>query len=140
MGRLLFAENGALGASNPLETERPAPDLQRYRAGAAPGGPVTKNRTFYDAAGEQKHSRWLEDSFINSAAAASLNKLTGIGACLTNWNSRGATPCRRHSTTLRILMSSRGTAFRCKAGVGGIPPGPAAPVCVPCALGVADRG
>jgi len=76
----VFVENGALGARNSLETERAAPDLQRYRAGLALGGPIVKNRTFYYVAGEQEHSRSLEDSLISPAVAGTINNILATGA------------------------------------------------------------
>src|SRR5260370_41806700 len=45
----VFLQNGALNARNPFETERAAPDLQRYRIGTSQGGPIVKDRTFYYA-------------------------------------------------------------------------------------------
>jgi len=75
----IFAENGALGARNPLETERTAPHLQRYRTGVALGGPVIKNRTFYYAAAEQEHSRSLDDSFVGPAVAGAINGVLAAG-------------------------------------------------------------
>jgi outer membrane receptor protein involved in Fe transport len=70
-----FIENGALGARNPFETERAAPDLQRYRIGVALGGPIVRNRTFYYAAFEQEHSGSLEDTFIPDSVAESVNNI-----------------------------------------------------------------
>jgi hypothetical protein len=75
----VFLENGALGARNPFETERSAPDLHRYRMGDALGGPIVRNRTFYYAAFEQEHSRSLEDSFINPLVATAINNLLDTG-------------------------------------------------------------
>jgi hypothetical protein len=49
----LFIENGSLNARSPFETEREKPNLHRYRTGAALGGPIIKNRTFYYVAFEQ---------------------------------------------------------------------------------------
>src|SRR5713101_6062007 len=46
----LFLQNGALNARNPFEAERATPSLHRYRTGAALGGPVVKDRTFFYAA------------------------------------------------------------------------------------------
>lgn len=71
----VFVENGALGARKPFEAERAAPDLHRYRTGAALGGPLIRNRTFYYAAFEQEHSRSLEDSLITPALADAINSI-----------------------------------------------------------------
>jgi len=71
----VFLESGALGARSPFETERAAPELHRYRAGAALGGPIVRNRTFYYAAFEQEHSRSLDDSFVSPAVSGAINSL-----------------------------------------------------------------
>jgi hypothetical protein len=78
----VFLQNGALDARNPFETERAAPDLHRYRTGAALGGPIVKDRTFYYAAFEQEHSRSLEDSFINPGVAGAIDRILASGAFL----------------------------------------------------------
>jgi outer membrane receptor protein involved in Fe transport len=75
-----FLENGAVNARNPFETESATPSLHRYRAGAALGGPIVRNRTFYYAAFEQEHSRSLEDSFLNPALVATINGILVGGA------------------------------------------------------------
>ncbi len=76
----VFLQNGALDARNPFETDRVAPDLHRYRTGAALGGPIVKDRTFFYAAFEQEHSRSLEDSFINPAVAGAVDRMLAGGA------------------------------------------------------------
>ncbi len=76
----VFIENGAVGARSPFESERAAPDLNRYRTGAALGGPIVRNRTLYYAAFEQEHSRSLEESFINPAVAGTINSILGSGS------------------------------------------------------------
>jgi DNA-binding FrmR family transcriptional regulator len=43
----LFAQDGALNARDPFETESGKPSFRRFRAGFALGGPVVKDRTFY---------------------------------------------------------------------------------------------
>ena len=73
----LFLQNGALNARNPFEAERAAPDLHRYRIGSSQGGALVKDRTFYYVALEQEHNRALEDSFINPAVAAAVNRILG---------------------------------------------------------------
>jgi hypothetical protein len=74
----VFAQNGALDARNPFETENTAPQLHRYRVGAALGGPIVKDRTFSYAAFEQEHNRALDDSFLNPSIVAAVNRvLTG---------------------------------------------------------------
>src|SRR5258706_1555265 len=76
----VFAGNGALDARDPFQTESAAPSLHRYRAGAALGGPIVHDRTFYYAAFEQEHSRSLEDSFISPALAGAINRRLALGA------------------------------------------------------------
>jgi hypothetical protein len=75
----LFLQNGALNARNPFEAENATPNLHRYRSGAAVGGPIVKDRTFFYAAVEQEHSRSLEDSFIAPALAAAINRILAGG-------------------------------------------------------------
>ena len=75
----LFLQNGALNARNPFEAEHATPNLHRYRTGAALGGPIVKDRTFFYAAVEQEHNRSLEDSFIAPASAAAINNILAAG-------------------------------------------------------------
>ena len=56
-----------------------APSLHRYRAGAALGGAILRDRTFYYAAVEQEHSRSLEDSFLSPSLVASVNHVLAAG-------------------------------------------------------------
>ena len=76
----LFLENGLLNARNPFEAGSATPNLHRYRTGAALGGPIVKDRTFYYAAFEQEHSRSLEDSFIGPTLVAAVNRILASGA------------------------------------------------------------
>lgn len=76
----VFAGNGALDARDPFQAEPARPSLHRYRTGAALGGPVVHDRTFYYAAFEQEHSRSLEDSFIDPALAGAINRILALGA------------------------------------------------------------
>ncbi len=75
----VFLQNGALDASNPFEAEHAAPSLHRYRTGAALGGPIVKDRTFFYAAVEQEHNRSLEDSFVAPTAATAINRILAAG-------------------------------------------------------------
>jgi hypothetical protein len=70
----LFAQNGATNARQPFEAESQPPNLHRYRLGLALGGPIVKDRTFYYAGFEQEHNRSLEDSYVNPAAVAAINR------------------------------------------------------------------
>jgi hypothetical protein len=76
----LFLQNGALNARNPFEAEHAAPILHRYRTGAALGGPIVKDRTFFYVAFEQEHNHSLEDSFIAPALSAAINHILATGA------------------------------------------------------------
>src|SRR6267378_4401880 len=64
----LFAQDGALNAREPFESDPAKPSFRRFRAGAALGGPILKDRTFYYAAAEQEHNRGEAGSDIDSAA------------------------------------------------------------------------
>src|ERR1035438_1558120 len=70
----------ALNARNPFEAEHATPSLHRYRTGAALGGPIVKDRTFFYAAIEQEHNRSLEHSFITPASAAGVRQIRGTSA------------------------------------------------------------
>jgi Carboxypeptidase regulatory-like domain/TonB dependent receptor len=76
----LFVQNGSLNARNPFEAERATPNVHRYRAGVALGGPIIKDRTFYYAAFEQEHNRGQEDSFISPSVATAINRILAGGA------------------------------------------------------------
>ncbi len=76
----LFAQDGALNARDPFETESGKPSFRRYRAGFALGGPLVKDRTFYYVAAEQEHNRGQSGSDINPAAASALNAFLATGA------------------------------------------------------------
>jgi len=73
----LFASNGTLNAREPFEAEKGSPNLHRYRAGIALGGPIVHDRTFYYAAFEQEHSRSREDSYISPQLASAINRVLG---------------------------------------------------------------
>jgi len=75
----LFVQNGSLNARNPFETESVPPELHRYRAGLALGGPIVRNRTFYYAAFEQEHNRALDDAFFGPGVAAAVNRALAGG-------------------------------------------------------------
>jgi hypothetical protein len=76
----LFAQGGALNARDPISNETSKPDLSRYRAGFAIGGPLVKERTFYYAAFEQEHARGETASDIDPAAGAAVNNFLSTGA------------------------------------------------------------
>src|SRR6266481_596036 len=76
----LFAQDGALDARDPFETESGKPSFRRFRAGFALGGPVIKDTTFYYAALEQEHNRGQIGSDIDATAASTINAFLATGA------------------------------------------------------------
>jgi hypothetical protein len=76
----LFVQDGALNARDPFETELGKPSFRRFRAGAALGGPIVKDRTFYYAAAEQEHNRGQAGSDIDPAVVSSINTFLASGA------------------------------------------------------------
>src|SRR5712675_933309 len=76
----LFAQDGALNARDPFESDPAKPSFRRFRAGAALGGPVVKDRTFYYAAAEQEHNRGQAGSDINPATVSTINAFLATGA------------------------------------------------------------
>jgi hypothetical protein len=76
----LFAQDGALNARDPFETEPRKPYFRRFRAGFALGGPVVKDRTFYYIAAEQEHNRGQIGSDIDPAVSSVLNPFLAAGA------------------------------------------------------------
>jgi outer membrane receptor for ferrienterochelin and colicin len=75
----IFAQDGALNAREPFETEPGKPSFRRFRAGFALGGPVVKGRTFYYAAVEQEHNRGQIGSDIDPAVASTINAFLATG-------------------------------------------------------------
>src|SRR5258706_10008776 len=76
----LFAQDGGLNAREPFEADPAKPSFRRFRAGAALGGPIVKDRTFYYAAAEQEHNRGQAGSDIDPAVASSINTFLASGA------------------------------------------------------------
>jgi hypothetical protein len=76
----LFAQDGALNARDPFETQSGTPSLRRFRAGFALGGPIVKGETFYYTAIEQEHNRGQIGSEVDPAVASSLNAFLATGA------------------------------------------------------------
>ncbi len=76
----LFAQDAALNARDPFESEPGKPSFRRFRAGFALGGPVVKDRTFYYVAAEQEHNRGQNGSDIDPAVASALNSFLATGA------------------------------------------------------------
>lgn len=76
----LFAQDGALNARDPFETEAGKPSFRRFRAGFALGGPIIKDKTFYYAAIEQEHNRGQIGSDIDPTVASTINAFLATGA------------------------------------------------------------
>jgi len=76
----LFVQSGAVNARPPLSNESRKPDLSRYRAGLAIGGPIVKGRTFYYTAFEQEHTRSESSSDIDPAVASAINNFLATSA------------------------------------------------------------
>ena len=76
----IFAQDAALNARDPFETEAGKPSFRRFRAGFALGGPIVKDRTFYYAAIEQEHNRGQNGSDIDPKVASTINALFSTGA------------------------------------------------------------
>lgn len=76
----LFAEDGALNARDPFETEAAKPSFRRFRAGFALGGPIIKDKTFYYAAAEQEHNRGQFGSDIDPTVASTINAVLATGS------------------------------------------------------------
>jgi hypothetical protein len=76
----LFAQDGALNARDPFETEAGKPSFRRFRAGFALGGPIVKDRTFYYVAVEQEHNRGQIGSDIDPTASSTINAFLATGA------------------------------------------------------------
>jgi len=76
----LFAQDGALNARDPFETESGKPSFRRFRAGFALGGPIIKDRTFFYTAAEQEHNRGQIGSDIDPAVTSTINSFLATGA------------------------------------------------------------
>lgn len=76
----VFAQDSALNARDPFETEPGKPSFRRYRAGFALGGPLAKDRTFYYVAAEQEHNRGQIGSDIDPDVASVVNTFLATNA------------------------------------------------------------
>jgi len=76
----IFAQDSALDAREPFETEPGKPSFRRFRVGASLGGPFMKDKTFYYAAVEQEHNRGQIGSSIDPAVASAINAHLATGA------------------------------------------------------------
>src|SRR5712671_6221015 len=75
----LFAQDGGLNAREPFEADPAKPSFRRFRAGAALGGPIVKDRTFYYAAAEQEHNRGQAGSDIDPTTVSSVSAFLATG-------------------------------------------------------------
>lgn len=104
----LFIENGALDARPPLEGGVGKPDLNRYRIGAALGGALKRDRTFYYIAAEQEHARGQAASDIDPGAIATLNPfLLGGGVSGISHITTGFFPITRAETELSAKIDQQ---------------------------------
>jgi hypothetical protein len=76
----IFAQDSALNARDPVETEPGKPSFRHFRAGFALGGPIVKGRTFYYVAVEQEHNRGQIGSDIDPTLASTINSFLATGA------------------------------------------------------------
>ena len=75
-----FGQSGIFNARPKLEETLGAePALRRYRAGAAIGGPISRDRTFYYAAAEREGTHDQTASDISPAAANAINRSLDAG-------------------------------------------------------------
>jgi hypothetical protein len=75
----IFAQDSALNARDPFETQPEKPTFRRFRAGFALGGAIVKNKTFYYAAVEQEQNRGQIGSDISPSLASAINSFLASG-------------------------------------------------------------
>src|SRR4051794_7123022 len=76
----VFGQSGIFNARPKLEETLGAdPALRRYRAGAAIGGPIARDRTFYYAAAEREGTQDQTASDISPSVATAINRALGAG-------------------------------------------------------------
>jgi hypothetical protein len=76
----LFAQDAALNARDAFEDQPGKPSFRRFRGGAALGGPIIKDQTFYYVAAEQEHNRGQNGSEIDPSVASAINSFLSTGA------------------------------------------------------------
>ena len=106
----IFVQDSAFNARDPFETEPGNPPFRRYRAGAALGGPIVKNRTFYYAAVEQESNRGQNGSDIDPSVASAINTLLASGAdprLATRHITTGFFPISRAETETAAKLNHR---------------------------------
>src|SRR3954468_1734925 len=105
----VFGQSGIVNARPKLEETLDAdPALTRYRAGAAGGGPISKDRTFYYAAAEREGTQDETASDISPSAAAAINRALSSGV-LPEIGTReltiGTFPTTRRETESSVKVS-----------------------------------
>jgi hypothetical protein len=71
----VFGQSGSLNSRAPLEnTGGVKPELSRYRAGFAMGGPLVRDRTFFYVAAEREQTRGQAASDIDPQAVDAINE------------------------------------------------------------------
>ena len=97
----VFLQNDAFNAQPPFEETARKPQLTRYRAGLANGGPLLKDRTFYYVAVEQEHLRSESASDLDAKATSAINGLLSRGTypgIATRGLTQGLFPTARSET------------------------------------------
>ncbi|HZY72471.1 MAG TPA: carboxypeptidase regulatory-like domain-containing protein [Edaphobacter sp.] len=68
-----FVQNGALNGTPPLGMNPYKPDESRVRVGAALGGPIRPDKTFYYVAAEQEMARGEDTNDLNPSMLSTIN-------------------------------------------------------------------
>jgi len=68
-----FVQNGALNGTPPLGLSPYKPDESRVRVGAALGGPIQRDKTFYYVAAEQEMARGEDTNDLNAPTLVTIN-------------------------------------------------------------------
>jgi Carboxypeptidase regulatory-like domain/TonB dependent receptor len=104
-----FGQSGIFNAQPKLEETLGAkPALRRYRAGAAIGGAISRDRTFYYAAAEREGTRDQTASDISPSAANAINRVLDAGLLLeigTRQLTIGLFPTARNETEASVKLS-----------------------------------
>ncbi len=103
----IFAQDGAINARDPFETESGKLLFRRFRTGVALGGPIVKDKTFYYAALEQEHNRGQIGSDIDPNVASTINSFLATGAfpgLATRQITTGFSPVSRAETEAAVKL------------------------------------
>jgi len=105
----VFGQSGIFNARPKLEETLGAdPALTRYRVGAAIGGPVVRDRTFYYAAAEREGTHDQTASDVSPSVAAAINRTLGAGLLpeiATRQLTIGPFPTTRSETEASLKIS-----------------------------------